>query len=289
MSYETSSQIRSIRFVHLSDLHYVGAGDHSLSTDTRSHLQQVVRALRQWPTLPAFLLVSGDLTDGGKIEDYRELKQELAALQVPILLALGNHDDLDSFAEVFGACGSSADHATVIEGLHVITLDSHVPQQVYGDLRQEQLDWLKTELARFPELPKVVQIHHPPVFGKAEGSPDEWHHLTAQASEALRMALSGYRILGLFSGHVHTDQFTLWQGLPCFSSAGLNNTTDATFTGGLRALRAASFNVCTVSGHDLRVSAVPLLALDDELFILSAEQLQRFNPTAPSPSQKENV
>lgn len=282
------SEHAAIQFLHLSDLHYVGATSEStINTNTRRHLDLAVQVAGCLKPAPAFVLISGDLVDGGKLEDYRELKRELERLTIPTFLALGNHDDSGHFAEVFADHASASGQAAIVAGLHIVTLDSHVPQRVYGHLQHEQLDWLHSELARYPELPKIIQLHHPPVFGKSDGSPDEWHHLSAESSEALHRILSLYRVLGVFSGHVHTDQFTLWRGIPCFCTAGLNNTTDVTYQAGLRGVRAASFNLCSVSGGDLRVAAVPLLALEEELFTLSAEQLQKFNPSATSPVDKE--
>ena len=97
-----------LHFVQLSDTHirkdYTAGTLHDMFTDLISpdkKLRQILSELREEKL--DFIVISGDLVHEGNEADYQKLKNIIDAIdfQVPILLALGNHDNKKAFCNVF--------------------------------------------------------------------------------------------------------------------------------------------------------------------------------------------
>jgi 3',5'-cyclic-AMP phosphodiesterase len=261
--------MKDVSFVHLSDLHIVHpeAQDDHLFSDTASTLAQVKKAIAALEPRPGFVVISGDLTNRGTKENFLQLKHELADIDLPVYLALGNHDTREGFYEfVLDEPNRGSDpyfYSHVIGELHLIVLDSSTPNKVHGTIEPEQFTWLEQELALHPELPKVVVVHHPtapmhlPIFNSINFDPDD-----ATRLEAL---LEGKNVIGVLSGHVHFDQVSVRRGVPYFISTGLHNQTDVLESDGLRAVSGASWNFCYVRDSALNVVKVPLPSDHKEL------------------------
>lgn len=267
-----------IHFVHLSDLHITDPAtpDSHLYSDTATTLEAVKEQLARISPKPSFVVVSGDLTNHGSPESFLALKQHLASLELPVLLALGNHDKRAPFYQVFRDENSEAPYyySQVFEGLHVIVLDSSTPNKVDGSIEPEQFAWLEAELQNHLELPKLLVIHHPPCPIQFS----IFDHITFNAEDATKLGdlLRGKNIVGILSGHVHFDRISIWNGIPCVISAGLHNLTDVLENNGIRATSGGSFNVCQVRGNELTVTTVPLASDQRELHHIDMEVLKKY-------------
>src|SRR5918998_4538855 len=116
-------------------------------------MRHVLTRIQQLDVAPAFIVVSGDLTDNGSSESYEVVNDVLKALDgdTPILLALGNHDDRATFRRVvLGEERADARdpycYSQLVDGLRVIMLDSSIPGDIGGALGAAQLAWLEAEL-----------------------------------------------------------------------------------------------------------------------------------------------
>jgi 3',5'-cyclic-AMP phosphodiesterase len=184
-----------------------------------------------------------------------------------VLLALGNHDTREGFYEFVLEDPSRTNepycYSKIIDGLHIIVLDSSTPNKVHGTIEPEQFEWLEQELMAEPELPKIVVVHHPtapmhlPIFNSINFDP----------ADALKLEklLEGKNVIGVLSGHVHFDQVSIRGGVPYFISTGLHNQTDVLEPDGLRAVSGASWNLCYVRDNALNVVKVPLPSDQTEL------------------------
>src|SRR5687768_12785951 len=117
-------------FIHLTDLHIGNpsfADDH-LFSDTSATLARVLELIDTMDQKPSFIIASGDLTNRGDADSYRRLKAIMAASDLPVVYAIGNHDTRAGFYE--GMLGQTHDldqpydHEQVIGGVHIITLDT---------------------------------------------------------------------------------------------------------------------------------------------------------------------
>ncbi|WP_354038048.1 metallophosphoesterase [Devosia sp. UYZn731] len=252
-------------FVHLTDLH-VGnplVEDAHLFSDTTTTLSAILAAVKSLSPQPKFIVASGDLTNQGDIGSYEQLKRLLAesGVTVPLLYALGNHDRRDGFYQsMLGRTDNldaPYDHAEVIDGLHVIVLDSSVPDKVGGAFEAGQLDWLKNELDQHADLPKLLVMHHAPAIDT--DNPDmEWEALSFADTEALRQAVAGKNVIGILSGHIHYDRVSNWYGIPVVVGIGQHAATDVTWLHeGMRMVSGASFAIGTVRPSGLTITFAP--------------------------------
>jgi 3',5'-cyclic-AMP phosphodiesterase len=261
--------MKDVHFVHLTDLHIVHSDstDEHLFSDTATTLRSVKSAIAMLEPRPSFVVISGDLTNRGIKENFLELKRLLSDIELPVLLALGNHDTREGFYEFVLEDPSRTNepycYSKIIDGLHIIVLDSSTPNKVHGTIEPEQFEWLEQELMAEPELPKIVVVHHPtapmhlPIFNSINFDP----------ADALKLEklLEGKNVIGVLSGHVHFDQVSIRGGVPYFISTGLHNQTDVLEPDGLRAVSGASWNLCYVRDNALNVVKVPLPSDQTEL------------------------
>jgi 3',5'-cyclic-AMP phosphodiesterase len=174
------------------------------------HLERVVERILAAPTRPAHVLVNGDcafLT--GEPGDYAALVRRLAPIReagTPIHLTLGNHDRREAFRAVPAVFRGEASpleshEVAVIETPRVdfFLLDSlDRINELPGRLGKQQLAWLDEGLARAPDKPAVVALHHPPEFvplPERIGLLDTWPLL-----EVIGRRL---RVKAVLFGHLH--------------------------------------------------------------------------------------
>jgi 3',5'-cyclic AMP phosphodiesterase CpdA len=250
---------RDITFIHMTDLH-IGHAPHP-GVDTSASLDHVLRQVSSLRPKPGFVILSGDLADFGTPANYEHLREQLRVLDMPVIYALGNHDMRSSFYSTLLGRRHDMDapyyFATVIEGVHIVVLDSSKPGFVGGTLVPRQLEWLERELDAEPGLPKLIVSHHPPAVGASPGK-RPWTTLDFEDSQRLGSMLRGRNILGILSGHVHHDSVTLWNGIPIVISTGLHTAVDSLFTEGVRVVTGGSFSLCTIRPSGLTAIFVPL-------------------------------
>ena len=125
-------------FIHLTDLHVGNPAvpDDHLFSDTSATLVRVLDLIGTMDVKPQFIIASGDLTNKGDADSFRNLKSIMSKTDLPVVYALGNHDTRPGFYE--GMLGQSTDldapydHDQVIAGVHIITLDTTTPGQIGG-------------------------------------------------------------------------------------------------------------------------------------------------------------
>jgi Icc protein len=147
----------------LSDPHIGGdwGGD-----DPVAGLRGVVDDLRRQANRPDVLLVTGDLTDHGTAAEYATVRELLEPVGVPVYVIPGNHDDRGALRAAFGLPGAGAEpvqYAVALGPLRLACIDTTIPGRAPGALDAARLDWLDAELARAPDQPTLLAMHHPPI------------------------------------------------------------------------------------------------------------------------------
>ena len=168
------------------------------------------------------LLLCGDLTDYGTIEEARVLAKEITtSLRIPAIAVLGNHDfesgcadevvkilsdagvvvlDGDSheingvgFAGVKGFAGGFGRRALGAWGEEIIKKFVH--ETIEEALKLEQA------LARLRTPQKIAVLHYSPIQATVEGEPPEI--IAFLGSSRLEEPLDRYRVNAVFHGHAH--------------------------------------------------------------------------------------
>lgn len=152
----------------ISDLHIQHGGPHADLIRAESHLRDCVAALNALNPRPDLVVITGDLTERGKPEEYATLDELLGTLQIPFVLIPGNHDSPANLRAAFPdhdyLQGDSPFVQYAIEShpIRILALDTTVPGKSHGRLCRDRLDWLAARLAEQPGRPTVILMHHPP-------------------------------------------------------------------------------------------------------------------------------
>jgi len=189
-------------FVQLSDTHWGYQGP--ANPDAAVTLRKAVATVNALETQPEFIVFTGDLTHttDDPVERRRrlaEFKSIVADLKVkPVHFMPGEHDaSLDrgaAFKEHFGDTFYTFDH----KGVHFIAIDNvSDPGAKIGD---EQLDWLRKDLAARDKKAPIVVLTHRPLFDLVP----KWDWATRDGAQAIDI-LMPYENVTVFYGHIHQE------------------------------------------------------------------------------------
>jgi len=153
----------------ITDLHIRMPGQKAYRVvETDRYLPPAIEALNRLNPKPDLIVVSGDLTDFGRPQEYAHLKQMLDRLHAPYFLMPGNHDAREGLVAAFPEhtylqdTGEFVQYTVEEHPLRLLMLDTVVPMQSHGALCAQRLDWLRARLAEQPGRPTAIAMHHPP-------------------------------------------------------------------------------------------------------------------------------
>ncbi|UUV30470.1 metallophosphoesterase [Amycolatopsis roodepoortensis] len=201
---------------HLSDNHLDG-GERA---DERT--ARVMRYLENLATPVDAILVTGDITDHGTLEEYGRAA-ELFKTDVPLFVCPGNHDKRGPFRE--GLLGQTPDDAPVnaahtVGDVTFVMADSTIPGKPDGQFDDETMAWLDAVLGD-GDGPAFIAFHHPPV---ALGLPLV-DAMRQYGEEKLAEVLARHpRVVALLCGHVHAAASTTFAGVPLRSAPSVGSS-----------------------------------------------------------------
>src|SRR5262245_55424659 len=132
------------------------------------------------------LLLGGDLCDAGLPEEAEILAREIAALKVPVVAVLGNHD--------FEA-GKSAEIVEILSNVGVNVLDGK-SCEIYGVGFAGAKGFVGL---RTPH--RIALLHYSPIVETVVGEPPEIFPFLG--SSRLEDPLNRYSVSAVFHGHAH--------------------------------------------------------------------------------------
>ena len=184
--------------------------------DTAANLAACVAHLLKLTEKPDLVLLTGDLTDFGRPEEYALLRRLLAPLDMPMFVIPGNHDERNNLRNAFNDHDYLPQDSEflhyVVEGypLRMIGLDTTIPGKPGGTLCAQRLDWLDQQLSKQREKPTILFMHHPPIKTGIQ-------HMDVQNcsnGEAFGELLEQHpQVLQVLCGHVHRPIHTQWHGI----------------------------------------------------------------------------
>ncbi|NMG37663.1 phosphodiesterase [Chelativorans sp. ZYF759] len=137
--------------------------------DTAGALRRAVEELNLLDPRPDVVLFTGDLGDKGTPEEYVFIRELLAALEIPLFVIPGNHDNRAAMLAAFGDVPylDGADeffhYAVDDHPVRLVGLDTVNPSEFgAGEMCGARLDWLDRTLGAQPDRPTVIFMHHPP-------------------------------------------------------------------------------------------------------------------------------
>jgi hypothetical protein len=172
------------------------------------HFEQVSLEVLSLPKRPAGVFITGDCAyNRGEMGDYStltEMLKPLRAEQMPIHLALGNHDHREHFWQALQEEGAArrplADRQVALlatQHANWFILDSlETTLSTPGLLGKEQLEWLASALDANGKKPALVLVHHNPGLTGNMGLKD-----TGAFLEVIRPRR---QVKAYIYGHTHT-------------------------------------------------------------------------------------
>ena len=215
-----------LKFVHLTDTHLVRPGLKLYGLDPRARLDAAVADINKHHSDAAFAVVTGDLTHWGEAAAYANFAEAMAALKIPHVAMVGNHDRRQTCLGALDAAPRDANGFVqgtrqTPHGLFVF-LDTLDETSHAGEMCANRLGWLAETLAAAPtEMPFVVFMHHPPFAVGIEAMDKIALKQSAEFAEVI--APYRPRIHHLFFGHVHRPISGSYGRIPFSTLRGTNH------------------------------------------------------------------
>ncbi len=188
------------RIIQLSDIHF-SKGNQPLfnQVDAKANFMKLIPEISKLQ--PDLLFLTGDLSQDGSIESYRELQTELAKLNYPKYLIPGNHDNKENFNYLLASVNNYQVEYIDIAGIRFIFVDSCVENSSSGFISQASLARV-TELITGSELNNVLIMHHQ--FLAVNILADRYMITNAEEVIAFIQQYS-LHLKAIFHGHVHNS------------------------------------------------------------------------------------
>ncbi len=201
----------------LTDPHIKACGSLAYKkVDTAENLKRCVKHIGELSIPPDVVLITGDLTDFGRPEEYALLRELIAPLDMPIFLIPGNHDTREGIKQAFPdheylPMDSQFLHYVVDDfPLRLIGLDTTIAGKPEGVMCTERLNWLHQQLSDEPDSPTILFMHHPPIETGIR-------HMDVQNcgnADALGAVVEQHKqIVRILCGHVHRPIYAQWFGI----------------------------------------------------------------------------
>jgi Icc protein len=190
-------------FVQISDSHIGYKGP--ANDDVRATLEDAIKAINALPVQPAFVVHTGDVTHLSKQTEFDDARQIMSTLRAPMLTIPGEHDVIGAdgpkrFAASFarkdaaGRGWSSWDQG----GAHFVALVNVGEGETMGQLGDEQIAWLESDLRAQKADKPIVVLGHVPLFAVAP----EWGWTTKDGTRATGL-LRRFSAVTVLNGHIH--------------------------------------------------------------------------------------
>lgn len=208
---------------HISDPHIVAEGELLGGIlDTAAYLAAAVEHINAMAATVDGVLITGDLTNDGHVEQYRHLVTILERLEVPWWALYGNHDIPRTGTPVLRdhlprGVQSSGCGIVQIGDVDVFTLNTGVPGAPGGELQQHELAWLNDQLNSSSAVHRVVAMHHPPAAVGIAGM-DAMALNVDSAATLDATVLYRHRIDAILCGHLHRMTVTSFGGTVAISA-----------------------------------------------------------------------
>lgn len=191
-------------FVQISDTH-IGFNKPA-NPDVVGSLRHAIADINALPNAPALVVHTGDLSHLSKPEQFGQVRELLTEIRVPRVHTVpGEHDALDNgldgYLKYFDHDGKNRPWYSFDQGgVHFVGLSNVLDFRMgmmtsFGD---EQLAWLKKDLAHVSHSTPIVVLAHVPMWMIYP----QWSWGTADAGQALAL-LRPFGSVTVLNGHIH--------------------------------------------------------------------------------------
>jgi 3',5'-cyclic AMP phosphodiesterase CpdA len=191
-------------FIQISDSH-VGFNKPA-NPDALATLREAISRIKALPAKPSFMIHTGDISHLSKDAEFDNADQLIREAGIPVFYVPGEHDLLDeqqgkSYLDRYGKGSRGAGWYSFDQhGVHFIALVNVVNLKAggLGNLGEEQLAWLESDVAGLPSSTPIVVFAHIPLWSIYP----EWGWGTADSAQALSY-LKRFGSVTVLNGHIH--------------------------------------------------------------------------------------
>ncbi|WP_163937848.1 3',5'-cyclic-AMP phosphodiesterase [Paraferrimonas sp. SM1919] len=146
------------------------------------------------------LLATGDISQDGTVQSYRNFNQSIAKLGLPAHNLPGNHDNGDNPLNAIHIPGLHPHNAVEIGNWLLLLLNSTQVGKPSGLLPASQLQLITAALSKYPNHHILLCLHHNPVLTGCD-----WldNHRLLNGPEFIKHIEDHAQIKGVLWGHVH--------------------------------------------------------------------------------------
>lgn len=213
-----------LRVVQLSDLHFSTAPGGYMMRDTAETFAAIADAVLADP--PDLVVVTGDIANEGKPDEYELAGAALEQLGLPVYCLSGNHDFVDALHAHLPRPGIVVQRSMRVGDWLFLFGDSNaegvafdndhgwsdLPDRVHqakGSLTDHEVSWLRRQLDQGSSAHAMLWLHHPP------GAPGMFARPAYDVQiDELTGAATPLRAVA--AGHAHTGVTTKVAGVPSF-------------------------------------------------------------------------
>lgn len=250
--------------LHLSDTHILPSDEDRLhGADTLQNLRAALGYFDGSGIAIDAVVLSGDVANAGDTVGYERVRSVLdpwvTTRKVPLIAVMGNHDRRAAFRQVMlrdAPSDKSVDYVTWAGGLRVVALDWTVPGAPHGSVTNEQLQWLREQLASPAPEGTVLVFHHPPTI-----EPGPLNDIVRlHGAEDLEDVVRGSDVVAILAGHVHHTLAGAFGGTLCFTAPAISYMVEplALAAGSLEARKARGFALVRIDNKRAVASTVYL-------------------------------
>ncbi|MER7934815.1 MULTISPECIES: metallophosphoesterase [unclassified Streptomyces] len=207
----------ALRFVQVSDSHIGFQGP--ANTDVVGSFTEAIGQVNSLGFRPDFVMHSGDLTHLSTAGQFDQVKQMMTGMRTDRVFTVpGEHDSIGdagrTYRKTFGR-GTLGDgwYSFDTHGVHFIALVNTLSLEKLGHLGNEQIDFVRKDLAGLPSDTPVVVFSHIPLFAMYP----QWGWSTDDALKVIAL-LRRFSSVTCLNGHVH-QLFSKREGNITFHSA----------------------------------------------------------------------
>ncbi len=197
------------RIALVSDPH-VNRATNGMNASFRPHLTQVISQVNT--SKVDFVLIAGDLAQGGKPEEFDDFRKRLKEFRAPVFYVPGNHDvgnkKLDGkrdevTAERVALFEKKLGHSFYVKkrkGVRIVGINASLFSS--GLLAQEK-QWKMLEKLGTSSKPTVAFMHYVPFTDKPDEKGGAYWNIEPQPRKRLLDLLKKAGVRTVLSGHLH--------------------------------------------------------------------------------------
>jgi 3',5'-cyclic-AMP phosphodiesterase len=253
--------------IQISDVHLTPEGPLSRGTLPRANLLAGLEMLAAAALEPDMFVLTGDLANAGDPACYEDLAEIMDTASrvtgTTVVYLPGNHDLRPEFRRYLldqPAAPGPINQVHWCGDLRVISLDSVVPNQEFGALDDETLEFLRHTLSTPAPGGSVLALHHPPIPSPIR----PMARIMLNNPGDLAEVVGGSDVRVILCGHNHHEALGTLASIPVWVSPSSAYRLDVLSREATHGLAGSAFSRIDITEHATSVTVIPVPAAGSE-------------------------